>query len=885
MSSQTGAGARWTRALISLLVILVAFGAAWFIPPRLGLDLSGGTQIVLETQDGADGTAANSENTDQVVEVLRQRIDRLGVAEATMSRSGENRIIVELPGVQDPAEAAQIVGRTAQLSFHPVLGVGEQGGQGVQAPPAGDFANAPDAPADEARAPSDAEGAPEEGAEGGGEELTPEQLEELMGGMGGDPTGGQQPPAGPSAENPDDVAMTLPDADGTYLQLGDTAIRGDRVSSADAALDSVNRTQWTVNVNFRGEGRDQWAQLTGAAACYEQGDPRRRVAIVLDDQIISAPEVNPEIGCEVGMPGGSTSITSPTFTSETADELAVLIEGGSLPLPVTEVQRQTVGPTLGAAAIEASAIAALLGIAFTALYITLVYRLVGFLASVALAFYTLIAYGALVALGATLTLPGLAGFVLAIGMAIDANVLIFERAREEYQRQQRVYESNKSAGMRDATEDEASKAEAGALARRRRRAIPPNLEKAFVEGSRKAWSAVLDTNVTTLIAAALLFFFASGTVQGFGVTLSIGTIVSMFSALIIARVFVEWAVRRAVIRKHPAVSGLDKIGPIRTWLVEKNPDLMRHRGKGLVVAALIVLAAIAAPLVRDTNLGVEFTGGRVMEYQVTGDPISVDEARDIISGLNFPGSDTAVVQESGDSDIAVRTGDISDPEAASVTDALSEATGGVEMVSDELIGPSMGDELRNRALIALGAALALQMIYLAWRFRWSFGVSTMLSLAFNMLLVVGLFIWLGKPIDGVFLASILSVIGFTVNDTVVVFDRVRDEWARDEKSSFKEIANRAVLNTLPRTVNTTVGAWIILGFLVFLGGSSLQDFSIAMLVGLTTGVVSTVFVAVPLAVWLQKWDRTPPPHVIKDRKAKQKVAAKAARDADDGAVV
>ncbi|MEE2043970.1 protein translocase subunit SecD [Nocardiopsis tropica] len=886
MSSQTGAGARWTRALISLLVILVAFGAAWFIPPRLGLDLSGGTQIVLETQDGADGTPADSANTDQVVEVLRQRIDRLGVAEATMSRSGENRLIVELPGVQDPAEAAQIVGRTAQLSFHPVLGVGEQGGQGVQAPPAGDFANAPDTAADEARAPSDAEGG--EGGEdagGGGEEMTPEQLEELMGSMGGDPTGGQQAPAGPSAENPEDVAMTLPDADGTYLQLGETAIRGDRVSSADAALDSVNRTQWTVNVNFRGEGRDQWAELTGAAACYEQGDPRRRVAIVLDDQIISAPEVNPEIGCEVGMPGGSTSITSPTFTSETADELAVLIEGGSLPLPVTEVQRQTVGPTLGAAAIEASAIAALLGIAFTALYITLVYRLVGFLASVALAFYTLIAYGALVALGATLTLPGLAGFVLAIGMAIDANVLIFERAREEYQRQQKVYESNKSAGMRDATEDEAAKAETGALARRRRRAIPPNLEKAFVEGSRKAWSAVLDTNVTTLIAAALLFFFASGTVQGFGVTLSIGTVVSMFSALVIARVFVEWAVRRAVIRKHPAVTGLNQIGPIRTWLVEKNPDLMKHRGKALVVAALIVAAAIAAPLIRDTNLGVEFTGGRVMEYEVTGDPISVDEARDIISGLNFPGSDTAVVQESGDSDIAVRTGDISDPEAESITDALSEATGGVERVSDELIGPSMGDELRNRALIALGAALALQMIYLAWRFRWSFGVSTMLSLAFNMLLVVGLFIWLGKPIDGVFLASILSVIGFTVNDTVVVFDRVRDEWARDEKSSFKEIANRAVLNTLPRTVNTTVGAWIILGFLVFLGGSSLQDFSIAMLVGLTTGVVSTVFVAVPLAIWLQKWDRTAPPHVIKDRKAKQKVAAKAAREADDGAVV
>lgn len=882
MSSQTGAGARWTRALISLLVILVAFGAAWFIPPRLGLDLSGGTQIVLETQDGPDGTAADSENTDKVVEVLRQRIDRLGVAEANMSRSGENRIIVELPGVQDPAEAAQIVGQTAQLSFHPVLGVGESGGQGVQAPQGGDFANPP---ADEARAPSDSEGEAPAGGEGG--EMTQEEMEELLGGMGGDPSGGGMPqaPAGPPAENPEDVALTLPDSEGTMLQLGEAAIQGDRVSSAEAGLDQVNRAQWVVNVGFRGEGRDQWQELTGQAACFQEGDPRRRVAIVLDDQVISSPQVTAETACEVGMAGGQTTISG-DFNSETAEELAVLIEGGSLPLPVTEVQRQTVGPTLGAAAIEASAIAAILGIAFTALYITLVYRMVGFLASLALAFYTLIAYGALVAISATLTLPGLAGFVLAIGMAIDANVLIFERAREEYQRQQQVYEANKASGMKESDKEGKDGKETGALARRRRRAVPPNLEKAFVQGTQKAWSAVLDTNVTTILAAALLFFFASGTVQGFGVTLSLGTIASMISALVIARVFVEWAVRRTVIKKHPSISGIDRIGKVRTWLVEKNPQLMNFRRVGLIIAALVVVTAIAAPLVRDTNLGVEFTGGRVLEYEITGDQdLSVDEARGVISGLDFAGSDTAVVQESGDGDLSVRTGDISDTEADGITEAIAEETGGVDLVSDELIGPSMGDELRNRALIALGAALALQMIYLAWRFRWSFGVSTMVSLAFNMVLVVGLFIWLGKPIDGVFLAAILSVIGFTVNDSVVVFDRVRDEWAKDDKSSFTEIANRAILNTLPRTVNTTVGAWIILVFLTFLGGSSLQDFSIAMLVGLTTGVVSTVFVAVPLAIWLQKWDKTPAPHVIKERKAKQKVAAKAARDADDGAVV
>ncbi|MFE3459121.1 protein translocase subunit SecD [Nocardiopsis aegyptia] len=888
MPSQSGAGGRWTRALISLLVILVAFGAAWIIPPRLGLDLSGGTQIVLETQDGPDGTEANSENTDQVVEVLRQRIDRLGVAESTLSRSGENRIIVELPGVQDPTEAAQIVGQTAQLSFHPVLGVTAGGGQGVQAP--GDSANAP---ADEARAPSDTEGGEEapadeaaEGGEGSEEapQMTEEEMQELLGGMGGQ--GGQGVPGqtGQEAEDPSQVAMTLPDEQGQYLQLGETAVPGDSVASAEAGLDPVNRAEWVVNVNFRGEGRDQWAELTGQAACFEQGDPRRRVAIVLDNQVISSPSVN-DAACEVGQREGGTTISG-NFTSESANELAVLIEGGSLPLPVTEVQRQTVGPTLGAAAIQASAIAALLGIAFTALYITLVYRLVGFLASVALGVYALIAYGVLVALGATLTLPGLAGFVLAIGMAIDANVLIFERAREEYQRQQQTYEANKSAGMQDATDAEVKRAESGIATRRRRRAIPASLEKAFVEGSHKAWSAVIDTNITTLIAAALLFFFASGTVQGFGVTLSIGTLVSMFSALVVARVLVEWAVRRAVIRKHPAVSGLSRIGAVRAWLVRKNPDLMKYRKHALLAAAAVVLVSVAAPLVQSPNLGVEFTGGRVLEYEITGDEdLSVDEAREIVAGLDFSGSDTAVVQEAGDSDISVRTGDISDPEAATVTDALDSATGGVEMVRDELIGPSMGDELRNRAFIALAAALALQLVYLAWRFRWSFGVATMLSLAFNLVLVIGLFVWLGKPIDGVFLAALLSVIGFTVNDTVVVLDRVRDEWAKDDKSSFVEIANRAVLNTLPRTINTSVGALIILGFLTFFGGTSLQDFSIAMLIGLTTGVVSTVFVAVPLAIWLQKWDKTAAPHVIKERKNQARVAAKASRNEGDGAVV
>ncbi|MDS1270364.1 protein translocase subunit SecD [Lipingzhangella sp. LS1_29] len=893
-----GFGSRLSLGLLSLVILLGSLGAALYIPPNLGLDLSGGTQMVLETSDSDTGAEANAENTDNTIEVLRQRVDTLGVSEATLSRSGENRIIVELPGVQDPAEAAEIIGTTAQLTFHPVLGVGEQAAPGMPGGDtplpdpgtanAGDEDEAAEDEADEALPPA----TDEEDAEAP-EEMDPEELEDLMGdeGMEG------MPEEAPEAD-PAEIAMELPDEQGQMLQLGEAELEGEEISSAEAGMDEF-QANWIVNVNFRGTGSDAWTELTGDAACFNPGDPRRRVAIVLDDQIISAPQVNEEFQCDEGMPGNAMSITG-DFTQESAEDLAVLIEGGALPLNVEEIERRTVGPTLGEEAIEASWKAALIGLILTALYITVAYRMVGFLASVALGAYTLIAYAALVVLGATLTLPGLAGFVLAIGMAIDANVLIFERAREEYQRQRQVYEANKSAGMADATPEEVaadertggqnsiggatageSSTDNGGTQRQRRRAIPPNLHKAFLTGTQRAWSAVLDTNVTTMIAAILLILLASGPVQGFGWTLSIGTIASMISALIIARVLVEWAVRRSVVRAKPGVTGLSRYSRVREWLLERNPNILGRSQLWLGIAALVLLTAIGGMLLRGLNLGVEFEGGRVLDLQVS-EEMTVQEARSLISDAGYP---QAVVQESGDGDLAIRTAEATDEDAAAIQAALETEGEEVTLVSDEMIGPSLGDQLRNQALIALGAALALQMIYLAWRFRWSFGVATMSALAFNITLVIGLFAWLGKPIDGVFLAAILSVIGFSVNDYVVVFDRVRDEWSRDEKSPFKRIANTAILHTLPRTVNTTIGAVFILATLALFGGASLTDFALAMLVGLITGVLSTIFVATPLAIWLNNYDRTPPPHVIKERKAKQRKEMERARAEDDGAVV
>jgi SecD/SecF fusion protein len=633
----------------------------------------------------------------------------------------------------------------------------------------------------------------------------------------------------------------LEDEAGERLRLGPAGLTGEGVSDAQASIDTQSGSGWFVSVDFKGDGRNAWEKLTGAAACNPSGDPTRRVAIVLDDKVISSPQVVDGVGCNVGITGGSTQITG-SFTAEEAKDLSILIRGGALPVPVEVIEQRTVGPTLGAAAIEASAKAAVIGILLTGLFILVVYRLVGLLAAVALAGYALISYATLVALGATLTLPGLAGFVLAIGMAIDANVLVFERAREEY---------------------------VGAPKR--------GLKAAMTTGFNKAWTAIIDSNVTTLLAGGLLFFLASGPVKGFGVTLAIGVLASMISALVVTRVFVEFALRRGLVMKRPGLTGIATLGRVREYLGRRKPDLMRHGRRWLAVAAIAVVVAIAGIAFRGLNLGVEFTGGRLVEYS-TSAPIGADQARTAVADAGFP---TAVVQESGGTNISVRTGQMTNDEEVELQAALEKASGGdVTKQRDELIGPSLGDELRTKALLALGVALLAQLAYLAFRFRWTFGAASVVAMAHDVAILVGVFAWLGKPLDGVFLAAVLTVIGYSVNDSVVVFDRVREIWTGAPKTPFRQVVNSAIVQTVPRTVNTGLGAVFILAALAVLGGDSLTDFAIALLIGILVGTYSSMFVAGPLSIELEARTSAPPPKAVKPASSRPR-----ADRADSGAVV
>lgn len=743
------------RAVISLLILAGSLYAAFTIDPKLGLDLRGGTQVVLETKDSPQ-VAANRESTDRAVEVLRRRVDALGVAEPNLTRAGERRIIVELPGLQEPREAAEVLGRTAQLTFHEILG--------------------------------------EDGSN----------------------------PMGPSTGGPAD-ALVLPDEDGiAQLQLAQAALTGAGVSDAQATFD-LARGGWFVDVDFSGSGEGLWKQMTGKAACAPVGDPARRIAIVLDGEVISSPQVDPSVGCQVGIAGGTTTISG-GFSEDGAKELAVLISGGALPVPVEIIEQRTVGPTLGQAAIDASKQAAIIGIVLTGLFIMVVYRLMGALATLALACYALISYAALLVLGATLTLPGLAGFVLAIGIAIDANVLVFERAREEF-----------VAGSPGGTRK--------------------NLRRSLQMGFAKAWTAIIDSNITTLLAAGLLFYFASGPVKGFGVTLSIGVLASMVSALVIARSLTELAARRPWVRRHPALTGIATTGRARTWLMQRDPDLMRRRTLWLSISGLLLVVAISGIVVRGLNLGVEFTGGRLVEYS-TAQPVDAEIAREKVSAVGFP---RAIVQSSGEDDITVRAADVSNDDELRIREALAEAGGEVTKLRDELIGPSLGKELRENAITAFLIALVAQMVYLAVRFRWTFGAAAVLAMFHDVVLVTGAFAWMGRPIDGVFLAAVLTIVGLSVNDSVVVFDRVREMWGANPTMPFTRICNSATLQTVPRTINTGLGAMFILGALAILGGDSLVDFALALLLGLVIGTASSVFTATPLAILLQARSAAPPP--------------------------
>lgn len=801
---------KW-RLFLSVLAIAAAVYTIVDKPINQGLDLKGGTQVVLDLTPRPGQTISN-DLAERTLEVLRNRVDSLGVAEPNLEIANDRRIIVELPGVSDPEQAISVIGSTAQLTFH-----------SVQAS-LGPIQNTPDsASTPTTTTPPATESTPTTAA-GLGETSSPEVLgqsfEETT-----TSTTTTSTTAVPAAEpttttttlprNPDGSGVYVDDA-GQALQLGPTVLTGEGVDTANAQPPDPNHTGWYIELKFKGDGEKAWTKVTGEAACASSGDPRRQVAIVLDNRVISHPEVSASgsspVQCGVGITGSTTEITG-QFSQKEAKTLALLVRGGALPVDVSVASQQVIGPELGKDAIDASVRAVLIGGALTILFILGYYRMMGVLAALALAIYGVLTFGVLVGINVTLTLPGIAGFVLGVAMAMDSNVLVYERVKEEF-----------GSGR--------------------------SLRSSASTGFKNALSAIIDSNATTFIAALTLYFVAVGEVRGFGVTLLIGTAVSIFVTLVVLRTLatgllgMEWA------RKRPTLLGMSVGSKFRKRMTQNPPNLMKVSKYVLAIALFVTVAALAGVTVRGINYGIEFSGGRLLEYK-TATAVDIDQARSkIIDDLGF---DKAVVQRSGTDDTSIRVPELSSEQATQIEQVMKDLGGGtVNTLRDETVGPSFSDELKRKAMIGLSLGLLAQLIYVGYRFRWTFGLGAVVAMIHDALLVLGIFAWWQKPFDAVFLAALLTIIAFSVNDSVVVFDRIREQRRRRLGEPFARVVNDACAQIIPRTINISVSALFILVTLWWFGGQTLGDFALALTLGVITGVYSSIFIASPIAVALEK---------------------------------
>jgi SecD/SecF fusion protein len=519
----------------------------------------------------------------------------------------------------------------------------------------------------------------------------------------------------------------------------------------------------------------------------------KRLAIVMDGQVYSAPVIRDRI------PNGKAQISG-NFKASEASDLALVLRAGALPAPVSVVEERTIGPSLGKDSIESGIRASLFGVLFVVVFMPVYYLFCGWIANLGLLVYVIIVAGSMATMGSTLTLPGIAGFILSVGMAVDANVLIFERMREE--------------------------AATGKTAR-----------AVVSAGFHRALSAILDSNVTTLITSVLLFIFGTGPIQGFAVTLSIGILASMFSAIFVTRVVFD-----RVVKKNP-----NKVFKMLELFKNPNIPFVKSRVWAYGFSVICIALGIFALTVRGAkNYGVEFTGGTFVQVAFKQD---VDQAR-FRSELEKQELKGVTLQRYGEANSHQYVVKMAEGNPSKVS-AAAEATAGKDAFVIEKVdqvGPSVSGSLRDKAFWAIIWSWLGILIYVGWRFEWKYSAAAVIALVHDSLFAFGVYALSGREINLATIAALLTIVGFSVNDTIVTFDRIRDNLKLMRKAPFAEIVNLSVNQTLSRTILTTMTVLFGTLALFLFGGSAIADFAFILLVGFAIGTYSTIFVASALVV-------------------------------------
>lgn len=805
-------------------------------------------QVIAVIREDADAAIANSFN------VLRNRIDRFGVASPSIQRLGNTgRILVELPGVKEPERVRKLLQGTASLEFwttfenseiYPFLAEANQTlGALAEAEEPSKKAETSVVESEINAQNDNAELAAYKKANPLFAVLQPSQSQRgaCIGYANAADTSkvnallrktkdmfpaefrpmwSVKPVKGMGADNIFElVAIKASSRDGK------APLDGSSVTDARVSYNSQSGGNPTVSMSMNAEGANTWARLT-------KDNIGKQIAIVLDGTVYSYPVVNTEIT------GGNSEISG-NFDIEEATDLTNVLKSGKLPAPATIVQEQVVGPSLGAESIRAGLISFIIAFLLVLLYMILFYRGAGFVADIALLTNVLFLFGTLAAFGATLTLPGIAGLVLTLGMAVDANVIIYERIKEELK-----------AGK--------------------------GLSKAITDGYKNAYSAIIDGQVTTLLTGIVLAVFGSGPIKGFATTLIIGIVTSVITSIFVTRIIIDDRVN-----KGKNITFENKF--TANFLKNTKVDFIKARKYSYIVSGVLILISLGSIFFKGFTYGVDFTGGRT--YVVRFDkPVSAEDVRTATLSVfnevaaadeNIKNASVEVKQFGGDSQMKITTSYKYEDESTAVdkeiegmlytalkglfaedltldqfTSTLDNPNG---IISSDKVGAAIANDIKRNAIISVIIALLVIFVYIAWRFKgWTWGLGGVVSLAHTAIILIGFFslftgiLPFNLDVDQTFIAAILTIIGYAINDNVVIFDRIRENLSLHPNADFKTTVNQAVNATLTRTVNTSVSTLLPMLAIAIFGGESIRGLSVALCLGICIGTYASIMIGTPI---------------------------------------
>ncbi len=785
--------------LLIATTILVVVSVALFTPPNekinQGLDIQGGLSVVL-TAKSDDGGAVSSEDLEKSRAIIESRVNALGASEATVQIQGDDQILVQIPGLSDTETALSTIGKTGSLTFARLDSFTDE--SVVSAIESGQYAS--------------------EGT-----------ITDSFGN------------SFPSGET-----QHLTVEPGTYTPL----VTGEQITNVTVGRASDASTDYAVNVTLNSEGAAAFAQATSELVATHG-----QIVIILDDEVQSAPAVQSSI------PDGQVSITG-GYTMDEAKSMQTVLESGSLPVSFEYAQSQVVGPTLGQDALLSGVIVALIGLAVVMLYLLVFYKGLGIITAAAMAVFAILYLGILAALSAfglfTLSLAGIAGIVLTIGMAADSSILTLERFREEIRMGKSVKNASKS-------------------------------------GVRHAILTSIDADLVTLVSALSLFFLASASVKGFGLTLALGIFCDIAMMLLFKAPLIRLLAPR-VIAKNPkfwdvddslnaaaeyervasaegaavsqfeaaaqmneaeateGVSPEDKsytieaLKKIKGRFIKHDINFLGYRKVFLTIAAVLMVACFAVVGVRGLNFGIEFVGGTSIAFHDTGD-VSIEQMRSAFEDAGEPDAVIQTTTADGEEGFLVRTTTTSAEDAAAsasrVAGDLGLSTDGFEVTT---IGPDWGTSVIKSSLIAFLVSIVLIIAYIGIRFRdYKMGVTAVVALLHDLILVMGIYALVGREVNPNTIAALLTILGYSLYDTVVVFHRINDNMkAESIRCTFMTMANHSINQVFIRTINTTLTSFIPVFAMLLFGGETLKDFAFAMSIGLIAGSYSSIAVATPL---------------------------------------